>query len=322
MCNLFIKLGINIVRKEKRGLGHPSAKQYSEAFYKMADYVIITDSSCDFTPALEKETGVKTLSLSFLLDGRTYKNDAEGSDLPFDAFYAELRNKKDVKTAAVNQEAFRAFMEPILEDGTDILYIGFSSGLSSTYNAGAVVARELSEKYPERKAYAIDSLCASLGQGLLVYLAAKKKAEGMDIDTLRDWCENNKMSVCHQFTVDDLMFLKRGGRISAVTAVAGTMLAIKPVLHVDDEGHLINVSKARGRRASINALFDRMKATYTGAEKTVFISHGDCIEDANYLASLIKAEFGVDSVIGYVGPVIGAHSGPGTLALFYIGSER
>lgn len=288
----------------------------------MSEYIIITDSSSDFTPAMIKETGVKVLSLSFLLDGHTYKNDAEGSDLPFDAFYAELRNKKDVKTSAVNMEAFRAFFEPMLEEGNDILYIGFSSGLSSTYSSGAIVAKELSEKYPERKIYAVDSLCASLGQGLLVYLAAKKKAAGMDIDTLRDWCEDNKMSVCHQFTVDDLMFLKRGGRVSAVTAVAGTMLAIKPVLHVDREGHLINIAKARGRRASIHALFDKMKATYLGTEKTVFISHGDCIDDANYLASLIKNEFGVESVIGYVGPVIGAHSGPGTLALFYIGSER
>lgn len=288
----------------------------------MSNYVIMTDSSCDFTPALAEETGVKILSLSFLLDGRSYKNDVAGSDIPFDVFYSQLRDKKEVKTSAVNQEVFRIFMQTELDAGNDILYIGFSSGLSSTYNAGAVTARELAEQYPDRKIYAIDSLCASLGQGLLVYLAAKKKAAGADIDELREYCESIKLSVCHQFTVDDLMFLKRGGRVSAVTAVAGTMLAIKPVLHVDRDGHLINVAKARGRRASLHALFDKMKATYTGEYKDVFISHGDCLEDAQYLASLIKDEFGIDAVIGYVGPVIGAHSGPGTIALFYIGSER
>ena len=288
----------------------------------MSNYVIMTDSSCDFTPALAEETGVKILSLSFLLDGKSYKNDVSGSDIPFDVFYSQLRNKKEVKTSAVNQEIFRVFMQTELDAGNDVLYIGFSSGLSSTFNAGAITARELSEQYPDRKVYAVDSLCASLGQGLLVYLAAKKKAEGAGIDEVRDWCESIKLSVCHQFTVDDLMFLKRGGRISAVTAVAGTMLSIKPVLHVDNEGHLINIAKARGRRASINALFDKMKATYTGEYKHVFISHGDCPEDAQYLASLVRDEFGIDAVIGYVGPVIGAHSGPGTLALFYIGSQR
>ncbi len=288
----------------------------------MANYIILTDSSSDLTPALIEQTGVKSLALSFLLDGKSYKNTPDGSDIPFNMFYAELRNKKEVKTSAVNQEAFRVFMKTVLDEGNDILYIGFSSGLSATYNSGAVVARELAEQYPDRKIYTVDSLAASLGQGLLVYLAAKKKQDGASIDELYSWCEDIKLHVCHEFTVDDLMFLKRGGRISAVTAVAGTMLAIKPVLHVDNEGHLINISKARGRKASIHALFDRMKQRYTGEYKTVFISHGDCAEDAGYLASLIKAEWGVECVIGYVGPVIGAHSGPGTLALFYIGSER
>lgn len=288
----------------------------------MSNYVIITDSSCDFTPELVSETGVKVLPLTFLLDDHSYKNDPEGSDIPFDVFYAQLRNKKDVKTSAVNQEAFRVFMKTELEAGNDLLYIGFSSGLSATCSAGSIVARELSEEYPERKVYAVDSLCASLGQGLLIYLAAKKQQAGATIDEVRDYCEQIKLNVCHQFTVDDLMFLKRGGRVSAVTAVAGTMLSIKPVLHVDNDGHLINIAKARGRRASIHALFDKMKATFTGEYRDVFISHGDCIEDASYLASLIRDEYGIESVIGYVGPVIGAHSGPGTLALFYIGSER
>ncbi len=274
------------------------------------------------TPALIEETGVKSLALTFLLDGKSYKNTPDGSDMPYDLFYSQLRAKKEVKTSAVNQEAFRVFMKTELDAGNDILYIGFSSGLSATYNAGAVVAKELSEEYPARKIYTVDSLAASLGQGLLVYLAAQKKQAGATIEEVRDWCEDIKLHVCHQFTVDDLMFLKRGGRVSAMTAIAGTMLAIKPVMHMDNEGHLINKKTARGRKASIKALFDRMKETYTGEYKIVFISHGDCIDDANYLASMIKEEWGVDSVIGYVGPVIGAHSGPDTLALFYIGSER
>lgn len=288
----------------------------------MADYVILTDSSSDLTPALIKETGVKTLALTFLLDGRSYKNTPDGSDISFENFYTLLRDKKDVKTSAVNQETFLVMMKTELEEGKDILYIGFSSGLSATYNAGAIIAKELAEQYPDRKIYTVDSLCASLGQGLLVYLAAMKKKAGASIDEVYAFCESIKLNVCHQFTVDDLMFLKRGGRVSAVTAVAGTMLSIKPVLHVDNDGHLINIAKARGRKASVHALFDKMKATYKKEYKEVFISHGDCIEDAEYLASLIKEEYGVDCVIGYVGPVIGAHSGPGTLALFYIGSER
>ena len=288
----------------------------------MANYVILTDSSSDLTPVLVEETGVKSLALSFLLDGKSYKNTPDGSDIPFDVFYNQLRAKKEVKTSAVNQEMFRVFMKTELDAGNDILYIGFSSGLSATYNSGAVVARELAEEYPERKIYTVDSLAASLGQGLLVYLAAKKKQEGATIDELYAWCEGIKLNVCHQFTVDDLMFLKRGGRVSAVTAVAGTMLSIKPVLHVDNDGHLINIAKARGRKASIHALFDKMKAGFKPEYKDVFISHGDCIEDAEYLASLIKAEWGIDAVIGYVGAVIGAHAGPGVLALFYIGEER
>ena len=306
----------------KKVLPFGAAKNKNSEAILMANYVILTDSSCDFTPELVQQTGVKVLALSFLLDGKSYKNTPDGSDIPFDVFYSMLRNKKDVKTSAVNQEAFRVFMKTELDAGNDIIYIGFSSGLSATYSAGAIVTKELAEEYPDRKVYSVDSLCASLGQGLLVYLAAMKKKAGATIEEVRDWCENIKLKMCHQFTVDDLMFLKRGGRVSAVTAVAGTMLNIKPVLHVDNEGHLINIAKARGRKAAIHALFDKMKATYTGEDRTVFISHGDCLDDAKYLAALIKSEYGIESVIGYVGPVIGAHSGPGTLALFYIGSER
>ena len=208
--------------------------------------------------------------------------------------------------------------------GNDVLYLGFSSGLSGTYNAGALAVRELSERYPQRKVYAVDTLCASLGQGLLVYLCCMKRREGATIEEVRDYAEATKLHLCHWFTVDDLMFLKRGGRVSAATAIVGSMLSIKPVMHVDDEGHLIKVDTARGRKASIRALVAEMeKRGIDLPNQHIFISHGDCEDDANYLAKLIREKFPVkDITINYVGPVIGAHSGPGTLALFFLGTKR
>ena len=288
----------------------------------MNNYVILTDSGTDFTNQMQDELGVELLDLSVTLEGQEPRPNSE-LDLP--ALYAFLREKKSASTAAVNLDAFIEKMTPYLEDGKDILYLGFSSGLSSTFASGKLAAEELSEKYPDRKIYAVDTLCASLGQGLLVYHAAKLKESGADIEAVRDFVESNKLSLCHWFTIDDLFFLKRGGRVSATTAVVGTMLGIKPVMHVDDEGKLINVGKARGRRAAIDALFDKANETMIGdrSEHIVFISHGDCADDAQYLADRIKNEIGVkEVVIGYVGAVIGSHSGPGTLALFFLGSQR
>ena len=215
-------------------------------------------------------------------------------------------------------------MEPQLQAGRDVLVLAFSSGLSATYNSSAVAAEELREKYPERKIYTVDTLCASLGQGLLVWLAAKERAKGKTIDEVRDWAVGHKLSICHQFTVGDLHFLKRGGRISSTTAFVGSMLQIKPVLHVDNDGKLMTVAKARGRRAALKALVDRMEQTAIDLrDQTVFISHGDCLEDAQLVAQLVKDRFGVKDVyMNYVGPVIGAHAGPGVLALFYVGVER
>ena len=205
-----------------------------------------------------------------------------------------------------------------------MLYLGFSSGLSGTFNAGALAVNELSEKYPERKLYAVDTLCASLGQGLIVYLCWQQQQAGRSIEEVRDYAEKIKLNVCHWFTVDDLMFLKRGGRVSAATAIVGSMLSIKPVMHVDNEGHLIKVDTARGRKASIRALVAEMEKRGTDlAGQHIFISHGDCEEDAKYLASLVREKCGVkDVTINYVGPVIGAHSGPGTIALFFLGKHR
>ena len=288
----------------------------------MQNYIIVTDSGTDFTEELKKELGVVQLELSIIIEGEEPKpnNEVDKKQL-----YEMLRAKKKATTSAVNIEDFKNVMRSYLEEGTDILYLGFSSGLSGTYNAGRLACEELSEEFPERKLYAVDTLCASLGQGLLVYHAAKMRLDGKSIDDVRDFAENNKLRVCHWFTVDDLFFLKRGGRVSAATAVVGTMLGIKPIMHVDNEGKLIKIGTARGRKASIDTLFEKAKASMIKAnEKMVaFISHGDCEDDANYLAEKMKNELGFKEVlIGYVGSVIGSHSGPGTLALFHLGAER
>ena len=266
-----------------------------------------------------QELDIKLLDLMVIIEGEKPK---PNSEVEPKEFYALLRDKKSATTSAVNPETFSAEMDKILSEGKDILYLGFSSGLSNTYNAGRIAAEEMSEKYPEAKVYACDTLCASLGQGMLVYLAAKKRLAGASIDEVRDYVEATKLHQCHWFTVDDLMFLKRGGRVNAATAAVGTMLGIKPVMHVDNEGHLIKVGTARGRKASLDALFEKTKATITETE-VMFICHGDCIADAEYIAERAKTELGIKQIfIDYTGVVIGSHSGPGTLAIFYIGTER
>ena len=290
----------------------------------MSEFVILTDSCADLTADMVEQLGVQVLPLSFNMDGKTVFNYPDNREMDPHEFYDHLRAGKMATTSAVNVAQFTEAMEPVLQQGKDVLVLAFSSGLSTTYNSAAIAADDLKEKYPERKIYVVDTLCASLGQGLLVYLAAKEQEKGGSIEQVRDWAENNKMSVAHQFTVNDLFHLKRGGRVSAATAVVGSMLAIKPVLHVDDEGHLINIGKVRGRAASLKALVDAMeKSVIDPANQTVFISHGDCWDDANAVADMVKERFGVKEVLmNYVGPVIGAHAGPGVVALFYIGKER
>lgn len=287
----------------------------------MNEYVIFTDSSSDLPVDLSNELGINIVQLDVRVDnGPSCPN----NQLDIKDFYNQLRSGKMSQTSAVSIESFKNAFSDTLKDGKDILYIGFSSGLSSTYNWGKVAAEELSEEYPNQKVIAVDTLAASLGQGMLVWLAAKKKAEGASIEEVAAYIEETKLHLCHWFTVDDLFFLKRGGRISSTTAVVGTMLSIKPVLHVDDAGKLINVSKARGRKGSIAALAAKMKETAIDpSEQTVFISHGDCIEDVEILKEIIKNEMNVSNfIVAPVGPVIGSHSGPGTLALFFIGTKR
>ncbi len=290
----------------------------------MSEYVIVTDSSADLTDGMVKELGVEVLPLSFTVKGQTYRNYPDNREMDPGAFYAMLRAGEMATTAAVNVADYTSVLEPLLEQGKDVLVLAFSSGLSATYQSSVIAVEELRARFPERKIFTVDTLCASLGQGLLVYLAAKKQQAGASIEEVRDWAEENKLHLCHWFTVDDLHFLKRGGRISAATAVLGSMLHIKPVLHVDDEGHLINMGKARGRGASLTALVDHMEETAIDpASQVVFISHGDCLADAEKVAGDVKKRLGVkEVVINHVGPVIGAHSGPGTLALFFLGSRR
>ena len=290
----------------------------------MSEYVLITDSSADLSQEMVQELGVTVLPLSFTIQGKTYRNYPDNREMDLPLFYDMLRAGELATTSAVNVAEYTQAVEPILQEGKDVLILAFSSGLSSTYQASVLAAGELREKYPDRKIYTVDTLCASLGQGLLVYLAAQEQRKGKSIEEVRDWAEETKLHLCHQFNVDDLHFLKRGGRISATTAVVGSMLQIKPVLHVDNEGHLINIGKARGRQASLKALVDKMEKTVTEeGRKTVFISHGDCRKDAVTVADMVRERFGTQDIrINFVGPVIGAHSGPGTLALFYLGTER
>ena len=290
----------------------------------MAEYVIMTDSCCDMTADLAKELELSVLPLSLHMGDAVYRNWLDGREIGFQEFYAKIRSGQLATTSAVSVGEFAAEMRKILSAGKDILCINFSSALSATYQSAAIAAADLREEFPDRKILVVDSLCASLGQGLLVYLCVQEKRKGRSLEEVHAFAEETKGKVCHWFTVDDLNHLKRGGRISAATALFGTMLSIKPVMHVDDGGHLVPVSKARGRKSSILAMVDQMEATAIDpAKQTVFISHGDCEGDALFLAGEISRRFGTKDIrLNYVGPVIGNHSGPGTLALFFLGSKR
>ncbi len=290
----------------------------------MNDFIILTDSSCDLPQQMADELGLVVLPLTVTIGGQTYANYLDEREISFADFYSRLRGGELAVTAAVNYDAFEKLLRGLIEEGNDVLYLGFSSGLSSTYSAGAAAAAALSEEYPERKILALDTLCASMGQGLLVYYAAKYKQAGHTIEETYARILELRPHLAHWFTVDDLHHLKRGGRISAATALVGTALGIKPVLHVDDEGKLINVGKARGRKKSILALADKLTESAIRPEnQIIFISHGDCLEDAEYLAQVLRERHGMKEIcINHVGPVIGAHSGPGTLALFFLAGDR
>lgn len=288
----------------------------------MRDFVIMTDSCCDMTAAMAKDLELEVLPLSLNMGQDVYRNWLDGREIGFEDFYARIRAGETATTSAVSVGEFEDAMRPILAQGKDILCINFSSALSTTYQSASIAAEDVMAAHPGSKILVVDSRCASLGQGLLVYLAVQEQRRGRSIEEVRDFAEETKNHLCHWFTVDDLNHLKRGGRVSAAAAFFGTMLQMKPVLHVDDEGRLIPVSKVRGRRASIKALLEQMEELAEDTS-TVFISHGDCLEEAQGLAQAIREKFPVERLeINFVGPVIGNHSGPGTLALFFLGKHK
>lgn len=288
----------------------------------MKDYIIFVDSACDIPQNLLNDWELKYCSLSLVFSGD--EKEYHDHEIQAHEFYNKMRGGALPKTSAANMGKFCDAFEEIVREGKDIIYIGFSSGLSATCNFAREAAEEIMSRYDGSKIIVVDSLCASAGYGLLVKLLVDKKNNGASIDELADFAENTKMNIMHWFTVDDLKYLKAGGRISATTALVGGMLNIKPIMKVDDNGKLVSVSKVRGRRAALKAIADMYDQTAIDKENgVVFISHGDCVEDANALAQMIKEKNGVDvQLITNVGPVIGSHSGPGTLALFFLVNNR
>ena len=289
------------------------------------NFEIVTDSSCNLVEDMIDEFGLHILPLTFMVDGEQYQSYLKGERTDLKQFYTMMREGKVITTSLPNLAESEDLLRGLLDAGHDVLYIGFSSGLSGTYQAIDLLLKDLAAQYPERTVRSVDTLAASGGQGLLVWYAAQKARAGASLEEVYTWLEENKLHLAHWFTVDDLMFLWRGGRVSKTSAWAGTILNIKPVMHVDDEGHLIPLEKVRGRKKSLIALVDHMdeSAIRPVEDQMVFITHGDCIEDAELVADLVRSRFGVrDVVINYVDPVIGAHSGPGTMALFYLADKR
>lgn len=287
------------------------------------DFVIVTENTCDLPRSYYEENGIVMMSLNFLLEGQTYTYE---DALPETEFYEKLRNGSMPTTSQVNPEKAAEIFEKLAKEGKDVLDIVFSSGLSGSYNSCCIAAEEVKERYPDWNVRVVDSLCASMGEGLLVHKAVQLKKAGKTLDEIAEWLESNKLHLCHNFTVNDLFHLYRGGRVSRATAVLGSMVGVKPILHVDEEGHLINIDKVRGRKRSLIALVDRMEkqlANYEGENDIIFISHGDCEEDAKFVAEQVQKRFGYDRfLIHFIGPVIGTHSGPGTVALFFMGEYR
>ena len=284
-------------------------------------YKIVTDSCCDFTKDQYAKLGLTYVPLTLLYKGQEHQSFTEEKDLR--AFYDGIRAGEMPTTSAVNPQGWAQVMKPILEAGEDILCMTFSSALSTTYQSAVIAAEELREQYPQRKIHVVDTLCAALGQGLLVYKTCEKRDQGLSLEELTAWVEENKLHLCHWVTIDDLNHLKRGGRVSATTALVGGMLNIKPIINVSNEGKLATVGKCRGRKAAMDHLVKKLCEDGTDVE-TIFIAHGDCPEDAAALEALCREKCPQvkNVVIGYVGGVIGAHTGPGVLVLFFLGEHR
>jgi len=290
----------------------------------MRDYVIMTDSCCDLTDEMARELELEVLPLTMRMDDQEYPNYLDGRAISNEEFYRRLRAGKMSSTAAVSIGQFEERMEALAAEGKDIVCICFSSALSTTYQSAVIAAGEVRKNHPDALILVVDSLSASRGQGLLIYLAAQKKKEGLTAEELAQWVEDNKLHICHWFTVDDLNFLKRGGRLSAGAALFGTMLSIKPVMHTSNEGKLVPMGKVRGRKASLQALIDKVGELGVDLDKQImFICHADCLQESEQVAAELKRRYGVQDVyIHYIGPVIGSHTGPNTMGLFFVGRER
>ena len=290
----------------------------------MRDYIIMTDSCCDLTDHMAKELELNVVPLTVHMDGKDYANLLDGSEISFEDFYKNIRAGILSTTSAANVGQFEDAMRAVLAQGKDIVSINFSSALATTYQSACIAAQDMKEEFPDANIYVVDSLSASLGQGLLLYLAAHKKQEGLSAQELVQWVEDNKLHIDHWFTVDDLNYLKMGGRLSAGAAFFGSMLSIKPVMHTSDEGKLVPVSKVRGRKASLKALIDKIaELGIEPSEQVMFICHADCEVEARAVAEEMKARYGVKEVyINYIGPVIGSHTGPNTMGLFFVGTQR
>ncbi len=284
---------------------------------------IVTDTCTDFPASyIAKQKELSILPLSYQIGGQVYVPD--GSDADTLAFYAKLRSGVVATTSQINVDTWKDTFRNLLQEGHEVLCIAFSSALSGTYQAAVAAQEQLAPEFPQGKLVVIDSMCASLGEGLLVHYALQMRDRGASLEETAKWVRDHLLQVCHWFTVDDLQFLRRGGRVSATSAYIGGIMKIKPILHVDNAGKLIPMSKVQGRKRSLRTLCDKVKEYAMEPEKqTIFISHGDCLEEAEWLASIVKEELSVaDVMIGYVGPVIGSHSGPGTMAIFFMGRER
>lgn len=287
-------------------------------------YEIMTDSTANLPETMIEQYGLHVLSMSFMIDNKEYKGYEKGKTIDLAKFYAMMREKKDVSTSLANTQEAYDLVKKVAEQGKDLIYIGFSSGLSSTFQAVKTAFEDLKEEFPKRKLYCLDSLAAALGEGLFVHYIIQMREQGKTIEEAYEWGLAHRLNICHAFTVDDLFFLKRGGRVSGATAIIGTALNVKPVLHVDDEGHLIPLFNVRGRKKSLDSLVKRMEETVEQPDgQVIYIIHGDCEEDAKYVAQKVRDKFNVGEImIRVLDPVIGAHSGPGTVALFYYGSQR
>lgn len=290
----------------------------------MTDYTILSDATCDLPAEMAEQLGIVVIPMQFTMSGEVYTHYSDAREMDFHTFFQRTKNGEMSVTSQINSSVYQEYFSQSLAQGKDVLYICFSSALSSTYQSSLLAAEQLTEAYPERKIYCIDSKCAALGEGVLAWAAAHKKMEGMGIDELKDWVEMNRDHVCHWFTVDDLNHLKRGGRVSPVAAVVGTALGIKPILHVTTEGELVPVANARGRKKSLETLVDHMAESCINPEdQTIFIGHGDDRKAAEYVRSLILERFRVkDTMVADLGPIIGSHTGCGFVALFFFGTEK